>query len=109
MEVSNSTLAGDVSSQGRRSLLKLSERMVRSFYIDNISGSAENKWMPLPLGWPVSGAENVRISMKSSTDDPGKPPGSTVVFTTSMNLPFPRKQVFSFLRDEKCRNEVCTT
>ncbi|KAM1116961.1 hypothetical protein TB2_007298 [Malus domestica] len=95
----------DVSSQGRRSLLKLSERMVRSFYIDNISGSAENKWMPLPLGWAISGAENVRISMKSSTDDPGKPPGSTVVFTTSINLPFPRKQVFSFLRDEKCRNE----
>ncbi|XP_048420049.1 homeobox-leucine zipper protein MERISTEM L1-like [Pyrus x bretschneideri] len=108
LTATRTTLAADgadVSSQGRRSLLKLSERMVRSFYIDNISGSAENKWMPLPLGWPVSGAENVRISMKSSTDDPGKPPGSTVVFTTSINLPFPRKQLFSFLREEKCRNE----
>ncbi|ONI13150.1 hypothetical protein PRUPE_4G205900 [Prunus persica] len=98
-----STDGGFISQQGRRTLLKLSERMVRSFFRENTSACSENKWMSLP--WPTSGAENIRISMKSSTGDPGRPPGTTMVFATSIYHPFSRKKVFSFLRDEKCRSE----
>lgn len=79
---------------------------MRSFFRENTSACSENKWMSLP--WPTSGAENIRISMKSSTGDPGRPPGTTMVFATSIYHPFSRKKVFSFLRDEKCRSEVCT-
>ncbi|XP_050368998.1 homeobox-leucine zipper protein ROC2-like [Argentina anserina] len=87
-----------ISKDGRNSLLKLSERMMRSFVAD-ISASIENKWKTLP----VSGAEDVKVTTKTSLKDPGKPPGTTLLFATSVHLPVPRTQVYNLLRSGETR------
>ncbi|KAK9938465.1 hypothetical protein M0R45_015198 [Rubus argutus] len=87
-----------ISQAGRKSLLKLSERMTRSF-VSDISASPENKWRALP----VFGAEDVKVTTKTSLNDPGKPPGTTLLFATSVHLPVPRTQIFSLLRDGESR------
>ncbi|PRQ31656.1 putative START-like domain-containing protein [Rosa chinensis] len=87
-----------VSRAGRKSLLKLSERMMRSFVAD-ISASTENKWRALP----VFGAEDVKVTTKTSLNDPGKPPGTTLLFATSVHLPVPRTQIYNLLRNGESR------
>jgi homeobox-leucine zipper protein len=78
--------------------------MTRTFCVE-ISASTENIWMQFPL----PGAEDIRIMTKYSTvDDPGKPPGPSVAFATSVWLPASPKLVFNFLRHENFRNKVCS-
>lgn len=79
---------------------------MRSF-VSDISASPENKWRALP----VFGAEDVkvtRLTTKTSLNDPGKPPGTTLLFATSVHLPVPRTQIFCLLRDSESRIKVCT-
>lgn len=71
----------------------------------NISSSSENLWMQLPTG---IGAETIRFRFGSTLVVPGKPPSSTLIFTTSLRLPIPTKILFDFLRHEYSRNKVCT-
>lgn len=75
---------------------------MRSF-VSDISASPENKWRALP----VFGAEDVKVTTKTSLNDPGKPPGTTLLFATSVHLPVPRTQIFSLLRDGESRIKVC--
>ena len=75
---------------------------MRSFVAD-ISASTENKWRTLP----VFGAEDVKVTTKTSLNDPGKPPGTTLLFATSVHLPVPRTQVYNLLRDGESRFMVC--
>ncbi|KAK6934404.1 START domain [Dillenia turbinata] len=89
-----------IEPEGKKSLLKLAERMMRTFCA-NINASNVNKWMTLGK----SGAENVKITTKYSINEPGKPSGVTVVFATSLHLPVPPSKVFNFLSDEERRNE----
>ncbi|KAH7844665.1 hypothetical protein Vadar_030393 [Vaccinium darrowii] len=88
------------SIEGKRSILKLAERMVISF-CGGVSASTAHTWTTLS----GSGADDVRVMTRKSIDDPGRPPGIVLSAATSFWLPVPPKRVFDFIRDEKSRNE----
>ncbi|KAA8526494.1 hypothetical protein F0562_008303 [Nyssa sinensis] len=88
------------SSEGRKSMLKLAERMVISFCA-GVSASTAHTWTTLS----GSGADDVRVMTRKSIDDPGRPPGIVLSAATSFWLPVPPNRVFDFLRDENSRSE----
>ncbi|XP_051218748.1 homeobox-leucine zipper protein ROC2 [Lolium perenne] len=88
------------STEGRKSMLKLAERMVASF-CGGVTASVAHQWTTLS----GSGAEDVRVMTRKSVDDPGRPPGIVLNAATSFWLPVPPKRVFDFLRDESSRSE----
>ncbi|KAG1365343.1 putative Homeobox-leucine zipper protein ROC2 [Cocos nucifera] len=96
--------SGDIgvitTPEGRKSMLKLAERMVMSF-CGGVTASTTHQWTTLS----GSGAEDVRVMTRKSVDDPGKPPGIVLNAATSFWLPVPPKRVFNFLRDESSRSE----
>ncbi|KAF3443703.1 hypothetical protein FNV43_RR13393 [Rhamnella rubrinervis] len=95
---------GDVgvitNQEGRKSMLKLAERMVISFCA-GVSASTTHTWTTLS----GTGADDVRVMTRKSVDDPGRPPGIVLSAATSFWLPVPPKRVFDFLRDENSRSE----
>ncbi|KAL5214855.1 hypothetical protein ABZP36_004007 [Zizania latifolia] len=95
-----SDIGGMTSTEGRRSMLKLAERMVMSFCC-GVTASVAHQWTTLS----GSGAEDVRVMTRKSVDDPGRPPGIVLNAATSFWLPVPPKRVFDFLRDETSRSE----
>uniref|UniRef100_A0ACD5V260 Uncharacterized protein n=1 Tax=Avena sativa TaxID=4498 RepID=A0ACD5V260_AVESA len=88
------------SSEGRKSMLKLAERMVASF-CGGVTASVAHQWTTLS----GSGGEDVRVMTRKSVDDPGRPPGIVLNAATSFWLPVAPKRVFDFLRDESSRSE----
>ncbi|PSS04709.1 Homeobox-leucine zipper protein PROTODERMAL FACTOR like [Actinidia chinensis var. chinensis] len=88
------------TSEGRKSMLKLAERMVMSF-CTGVGASTAHAWTTLS----GSGADDVRVMTRKSIDDPGRPPGIVLSAATSFWLPVPPKRVFDFLRDENSRSE----
>ncbi|OAY81802.1 Homeobox-leucine zipper protein ROC2 [Ananas comosus] len=86
--------------EGRKSMLKLAERMVISF-CGGVTASTTHQWTTLS----GSGAEDVRVMTRKSIDDPGRPPGIVLNAATSFWLPVSPKRVFDFLRDESSRSE----
>ncbi|CAI9783899.1 unnamed protein product [Fraxinus pennsylvanica] len=102
--MANNMSAGDVgvisSPEGRKSMLKLAERMVMSF-CSGVGASTAHTWTTMS----GSGADDVRVMTRKSVDDPGRPPGIVLSAATSFWLPVPPKRVFDFLRDENSRNE----
>ncbi|TYJ00799.1 hypothetical protein E1A91_A13G110000v1 [Gossypium mustelinum] len=95
---------GDVgvitNQDGRKSMLKLAERMVMSFCA-GVSASTAHTWTTLS----GIGADDVRVMTRKSVDDPGRPPGIVLSAATSFWLPVSPKRVFDFLRDENSRSE----
>ncbi|GAB4859453.1 Homeobox-leucine zipper protein roc2 [Ancistrocladus abbreviatus] len=102
--MATSTPIGDVgvitSPEGRKSMLKLAERMMISFCA-GVSASTAQTWTTLS----GNGADDVRLMTRKSIDDPGRPPGIVLSASTSFWLPVPPKRVFDFLRDENTRDE----
>ncbi|KAG6416511.1 hypothetical protein SASPL_123942 [Salvia splendens] len=102
--MANNISAGDVgvisSPEGRKSMLKLAERMVMSF-CSGVGASTAHTWTTLS----GSGADDVRVMTRKSMDDPGRPPGIVLSAATSFWLPVSPKRVFDFLRDENSRSE----
>lgn len=95
-------LAVITTPEGRKSMLKLAERMVVSFCA-GVGASTAHTWTTLS----GSGADDVRVMTRKSMDDPGRPPGIVLSAATSFWLPaVPPKRVFDFLRDENSRSEV---
>ncbi|XP_054776944.1 homeobox-leucine zipper protein MERISTEM L1-like [Prosopis cineraria] len=96
--------AGDLcvitSSEGRKSVLKLAERMVMSFCA-GVGASTAHAWTTLS----ATGNDDVRVMTRKSMDDPGRPPGIVLSAATSFWLPVPPNTVFNFLRDENSRSE----
>ncbi|KAF3451685.1 hypothetical protein FNV43_RR07781 [Rhamnella rubrinervis] len=96
--------AGDLcvitSPEGRKSMLKLAERMVISF-CTGVGASTAHAWTTLS----ATGSDDVRVMTRKSMDDPGRPPGIVLSAATSFWLPVPPKRVFDFLRDENSRSE----
>ncbi|KAK8529120.1 hypothetical protein V6N12_059911 [Hibiscus sabdariffa] len=88
------------NQDGRKSMLKLAERMVISF-CGGVSASTAHTWTTLS----GTGADDVRVMTRKSVDDPGRPPGIVLSAATSFWLPVSPKRVFDFLRDENSRNE----
>ncbi|KAG6466348.1 homeobox-leucine zipper protein ROC2-like [Zingiber officinale] len=87
------------SAEGRKSMLKLAERIAKSF-CGGVSASTAHQWTTLS----GSGAEDVRVMTRKSVDDPGRPPGILLNAAKSFWLPVMPKTVFDFLRDESSRN-----
>ncbi|KAL4030275.1 hypothetical protein IC575_008511 [Cucumis melo] len=102
MAKSCSTLNGVLLLQaGRLSVLKLAERMTKSFY-RNVSSSKENPWVKIPFPGP----QDIRVVVTPNlNDDPGRPPCTSVVFATSVHVPTNPKHLFHYLRHEKSRNK----
>ncbi|CAN1232415.1 Homeobox-leucine zipper protein HDG2 [Linum perenne] len=85
---------------GRKSMMKLAERMVVSFCA-GVSASTAHTWTTLS----GTGADDVRVMTRKSIDDPGRPPGIVLSAATSFWIPVTPKRVFDFLRDENSRSE----
>ncbi|XP_062198706.1 homeobox-leucine zipper protein ROC6-like isoform X2 [Phragmites australis] len=117
---SNSFPARDhaaITPVGRRSMLKLAQRMTDNFCA-GVCASAAQKWRRLDEwrggeggGGPGCGAagegeEKVRMMARQSVGAPGEPPGVVLSATTSVRLPAtPPQRVFDYLRDEQRRGE----
>nr|AAB49378.1 meristem L1 layer homeobox protein [Arabidopsis thaliana] len=88
------------SPEGRKSMLKLAERMVMSF-CTGVGASTADAWTTLS----TTGSDDVRVMTRKSMDDPGRPPGIVLSAATSFWIPVAPKRVFDFLRDENSRSE----
>ncbi|KAK8517319.1 hypothetical protein V6N12_032513 [Hibiscus sabdariffa] len=62
------------SPEGRKSMLKLAERMVTSF-CTGVGASTAHAWTTLT----PTGSDDVRVMTRKSMDDPGRPPGIVVL------------------------------
>ncbi|XP_010422328.1 PREDICTED: homeobox-leucine zipper protein PROTODERMAL FACTOR 2-like isoform X1 [Camelina sativa] len=99
-----SNIPGDLSvitsPEGRKSMLKLAERMVMSF-CSGVGASTAHAWTTMS----TTGSDDVRVMTRKSMDDPGRPPGIVLSAATSFWIPVAPKRVFDFLRDENSRKE----
>ncbi|KAI4371533.1 hypothetical protein MLD38_019755 [Melastoma candidum] len=90
-----------ITAGGRRSMLKLAQRMTANFCA-GVSASSVHKWNKLNAG---NVDEDVRVMTRKSVDDPGEPPGIVLSAATSVWLPVSPQRLFEFLRDEQLRSE----
>ncbi|GMI69649.1 ANTHOCYANINLESS 2, ARABIDOPSIS THALIANA HOMEODOMAIN PROTEIN [Hibiscus trionum] len=90
-----------ITASGRRSMLKLAQRMTDNFCA-GVCASTVHKWNKLNAG---NVDENVRVMTRKSVDDPGEPSGIVLSAATSVWLPVSPQRLFDFLRDERLRSE----
>ncbi|XP_030524641.1 homeobox-leucine zipper protein ANTHOCYANINLESS 2 [Rhodamnia argentea] len=90
-----------ITASGRRSMLKLAQRMTANFCA-GVCASTVHKWNKLSGG---NVDEDVRVMTRKSVDDPGEPPGIVLSAATSVWLPVSPQRLFDFLRDEQLRSE----
>ncbi|TQD79038.1 hypothetical protein C1H46_035394 [Malus baccata] len=90
-----------ITASGRRSMLKLAQRMTDNFCA-GVCASTVHKWTKLNAG---NVDEDVRVMTRESLDDPGEPPGVVLSAATSVWLPVSPQRLFDFLRDERLRSE----
>lgn len=85
------------SPDGKRSMMKLAQRMVSSF-CTSISTSNRHR------GTTISGLNEVgvRVTLHKSMD-PGQPNGVVLNAATTFWLPVPPQNVFNFFKDERTR------
>ncbi|KAK4491947.1 hypothetical protein RD792_002730 [Penstemon davidsonii] len=99
--MANNMPPGDtgVIPEGRKSMLKLAERMVMSFY-NGVGASTTHTWTLLS-----GNGDDVRIMTRKSINDPGRPPGIVISASTALWLPVLPKRIFDFFTDLTGRNE----
>ncbi|XP_028806242.1 homeobox-leucine zipper protein ANTHOCYANINLESS 2 [Neltuma alba] len=90
-----------LSQAGRRSLLKLAQRMTNNF-CSGVCLSSARKWDSLHIG---TLGDDVKVMTRKNVDDPGEPPGIVLSAATSVWIPVSRESLFNFLRDEQLRSE----
>ncbi|KAL0548638.1 hypothetical protein IC582_013093 [Cucumis melo] len=90
-----------ISPSGRRSMLKLSQRMVDNF-CSGVCSSTLHKWDKLVVG---NISEDVKVMARKSINDPGEPPGIVLSAATSVWMPVTQQRLFEFLQDECLRSE----
>ncbi|XP_055826666.1 homeobox-leucine zipper protein HDG11 [Solanum dulcamara] len=85
------------SPDGKRSMMKLAQRMVSNFCA-SVNPSNGHQWNT------ISGLNEfeVRATLQKSTD-PGQPNGVVISAATTIWLPIPPQHVFNFFRDERTR------
>ncbi|KAG2644731.1 hypothetical protein PVAP13_2KG375946 [Panicum virgatum] len=104
-----------ITPVGRRSMLKLAQRMTDNFCA-GVCASAALKWRRLDewrggeggggAGAAGEGEEKARMMARQSVGAPGEAPGVVLSATTSVRLPStPPQRVFDYLRDEQRRGE----
>lgn len=96
-----STLKGVTTLAGRKSVLKLAERMTKSFN-RTIAASSYNTWNKVPS----KTGEDIRVSFRKNINDPSEPLGLIICAASSVWLPVSARTLFEFLRDETRRNQV---
>ncbi|GAB2290968.1 Homeobox-leucine zipper protein ANTHOCYANINLESS 2 [Dionaea muscipula] len=90
-----------IAPSGRRSMLKLAQRMTDNFCA-GVCASTVHKWNKLSVG---NFDEDIRVMTRNSVDDPGEPSGIVLSAATSVWLPVSPQRLFDFLRDETLRSE----
>ncbi|CAN1142860.1 Homeobox-leucine zipper protein HDG1 [Linum perenne] len=89
-----------LSMTGKNSLIKLSQKMVNSFYRGISIGLSNSVWEKLS---PTSVGEDVRILSRKNSTDPNEAVGIVLSGSTSLWLPVSRRRVFEFLMREDIR------
>lgn len=99
-QISRIPLSVIPSPDGKRSMMKLAQRMVNNF-CTSISTSNSHRWTTL------SGLNEVgvRVALHKSTD-PGQPNGVVLNAATTFWLPVSPQNVFNFFKDERTRPQV---
>ncbi|XP_010523728.1 PREDICTED: homeobox-leucine zipper protein HDG1-like [Tarenaya hassleriana] len=98
----SSSFPTPISCSGRKSMLKLAQRMTENF-CGGVCASSAQKWSKLNVG---NIDEDVRIMTRKSVDNPGEPPGIVLSAATSVWLRGEgARRLFDFLRDERLRSE----
>ncbi|XP_039014926.1 homeobox-leucine zipper protein HDG5-like isoform X2 [Hibiscus syriacus] len=88
------------SLEARKNLMRLAQRMIRSFCVD-VSCSSDQLWTAIP----DSDDDTVRITTRKVTE-PGQPNGLILCAVSSTWLPYPHHQIFDLLRDERLRAQL---
>ncbi|KAJ6704331.1 HOMEOBOX-LEUCINE ZIPPER PROTEIN MERISTEM L1 [Salix viminalis] len=91
---------GVATLAGRKSILKLAQRMTWSF-CRAIGASSYHTWNKVSS----KTGEDIRVSSRKNLNDPGEPVGVILCAVSSVWLPVPPHILFDFLRDEARRNE----
>ncbi|XVF74569.1 hypothetical protein PTKIN_Ptkin13bG0120200 [Pterospermum kingtungense] len=91
---------GVATLAGRKSILKLAQRMTQSF-CHAIGASSYHTWNKVSS----KTGEDIRVSSRKNLNDPGEPQGVIVCAVCSVWLPVSPNLLFDFLRDEARRNE----
>ncbi|CAN8247700.1 unnamed protein product [Cochlearia groenlandica] len=89
-----------ITNHGKWSILKLAERMARTF-LSGVTSSNGDMWSSLS-GYTD---DDIRVMTRKSLDDPGQPHGLVLCAATSFWVSVPPKTVFDFLRDESNRTK----
>ncbi|KAL8114210.1 hypothetical protein AgCh_021172 [Apium graveolens] len=90
-----------ITASGRKSMLKLAQRMTNNFCA-GVCASTVHNWNKLTAG---NVSEDVRVMTRNSVNDPGEPPGIVLSAATSVWLPVSPQRLFDFLRNEGLRSE----
>ncbi|KAG4972557.1 hypothetical protein JHK84_038636 [Glycine max] len=91
---------GVATLAGRKSILKLAQRMTWSF-CHAIGASSIHAWTKVTS----KTGEDIRISSRKNLNDPGEPLGLILCAVCSVWLPVSPNVLFDFLRDENRRTE----
>ncbi|PKI67858.1 hypothetical protein CRG98_011757 [Punica granatum] len=92
--------SGVATLAGRKSILRLAQRMSQSF-CHAIGASSFHSWTKVPgkMG------EDIRVASRKNLNDPGEPVGVILCAVSSVLLPVSPHVLFDFLRDEARRHE----
>lgn len=92
--------SGVATLAGRKSIMKLAQRMSRSF-CRGLGDSSFNSWSKITS----KTGEEIRVATRKNLNDPGEPLGTILCAVSCVWLPIPHHTLFDFLRDESRRNE----
>ncbi|XP_059643395.1 homeobox-leucine zipper protein GLABRA 2 [Cornus florida] len=92
--------SGVTTLAGRKSILKLAQRMTWSF-CRALGASSFNTWNKVPS----KTGDDIRVASRKNLNDPGEPLGVILCAVSSVWLPVSHHVLFDFLRDEARRNE----
>ncbi|CAN1836544.1 Homeobox-leucine zipper protein GLABRA 2 [Linum perenne] len=91
---------GVATLAGRKSILRLAQRMTSTF-CHAIGASSYHTWTKVSS----KTGEDIRVSSRKNLNDPGEPFGVIMCAVSSVWLPVPPPALFDFLRDEVRRSE----
>ncbi|KAJ0440783.1 putative transcription factor & lipid binding HD-SAD family [Helianthus annuus] len=98
--VPNNDSSGIGTLAGRKSILKLAQRMTWSFG-RALGGSSDHTWKKIPS----KTGYDIRVASRMNLNDPGEPLGVILCAVSSIWLPVSHAVLFDFLRDDNQRNE----
>lgn len=91
---------GVATLAGRKSILRLAQRLTQSF-CQAIGASSYHSWTKVP----TKTGEDIRVASRKNLNDPGEPLGVILCAVSSVLLPVSPHVLFDFLRDESRRSE----